>query len=88
MNVYELTPMSRKSFYGKAKVIQKDGAAFLLSYDTIVAAFDGKLHRTWDGYSATTMNHIRAFAHNFALPVPDRSTWEQMEVEKKEDFGY
>lgn len=62
---YELIPVdSRKSFYGKARVIQyPNGLEALVSYSTIVAARtpDGKIHRLWDGWSATTGRHIKAF---------------------------
>ena len=40
MRIYELTPGGydrAKSFYGKAKVIEKDGETLLQSYDTTVA---------------------------------------------------
>ena len=64
--IYELTPRdSRKSFYGKALVIEmKNGDVLLQSYSTIVLIKkpDGKLIRTWDGWSATTGRHIAAFA--------------------------
>lgn len=62
---YELTPRdSRKSFYGKAIVIeQENGDLALQSYSTIVLIKkpDGKLIRTWDGWSATTGRHIASF---------------------------
>ena len=61
----ELAPDdNRKSFYGKAKVLHfADGYDYLVSYDTIVAAIspDGQVHRLWDGWSATTGRHIKAF---------------------------
>lgn len=69
--VYELTAMydSRKSFYGKAKVIDfENGVLELLSYNTIVAQIiDGEL--IWDSlgsYSVTTNRHIREFIKQFA----------------------
>lgn len=62
---YELIPRdSRKSFYGKAIVIeQENGDLALQSYSTIVLIkkSDGKLIRTWDGWSATTGRHIASF---------------------------
>ena len=64
-DIYELSPVDgRKSFYGKAKVlIDENGTKYLLSYDTIVASrnADGKLFNHWDGWSATTGRHIKAF---------------------------
>lgn len=65
MKIYELTPNdSRKSFYGKAKVIIDDqGTETLYSYDTPIIKRDtsGKLTRLWYGWSATTGRHIAAF---------------------------
>ena len=62
---YELMPYDgRKSFYGKAKVLINTvtGTEYLLSYSTVVAAKkDGKVYRMWDGWSATTGRHIKAF---------------------------
>lgn len=63
---YELTPNdSHKSFYGKARVfVLEDGTEILRSYQTDVLARDpdGTLRRLWDGWSATTGRHIKAFA--------------------------
>lgn len=72
MRIYELTPGGydrAKSFYGKAKVIEKDGETLLQSYDTIVCKIDksGEFVRMWEGYSATTMRHINAFIEMFGI---------------------
>jgi hypothetical protein len=78
MRVFELSPANgRKSFYGKAKVIETCRCIFLKSYDTIVAYkdSDGSLHRTWDGWSKTTGNHLYAFA---GIRKED---WDKMPVE-------
>lgn len=65
MRFYELMPNDgHKSFYGKAKVvIDANGAETLYSYDTkiITRTSDGALIKHWNGYSATTQRHIRAF---------------------------
>ena len=65
MKMYELTPTnSRKSFYGKAKVlIEDDGTETLYSYDTpiIKRLVSGELVKLWDGWTATTGRHIHAF---------------------------
>ena len=51
---------SRKSFYGKAKIIEVNNGYYLLSYDTIVFYADNsnaeqrQFAKLWDGYSATT----------------------------------
>jgi hypothetical protein len=72
MRIYELTPGGydrAKSFYGKAKVIEKDGETLLQSYDTTVCKIDksGEFVRMWEGYSATTMRHINAFIEMFGI---------------------
>lgn len=63
MNIYELRTIhdSRKSFYGKAQVIEHDGVKTLKSYSTHVARIkDGKA--TVNGtYSPTTLRHIKEF---------------------------
>lgn len=78
MEIYELKPLYQKSFYGKAKVIVKGETKYLRSYDTIVMSRDGngKLHRYWNGWSATTGKHIRAFCGI------GKTEWNKMEVEK------
>ena len=72
MRIYELTPGGYdrvKSFYGKAKVIEKDGETLLQSYDTTVCKIDksGEFVRMWEGYSVTTMRHINAFIEMFGI---------------------
>lgn len=63
--IMELCPYydSRKSFYGKAKVIEIENDVFLISYDTIVAFFnrDAKVAQVYGTYSATTLRHIKEF---------------------------
>ena len=70
MNIYELTPRydSRKSFYGKAKVIELDnGIIQLQSYETIVCETDnnGYFKMLWDGNTQTTNRHIKEFTRQF-----------------------
>lgn len=58
---YELMPAGgRKSFYGKAVV---DGDT-LYSYGTKIMTknSDGTFTRHWNGWSATTGRHIKAFS--------------------------
>lgn len=66
MKRYELKPDdSHKSFYGKAFVeVDDSGMETLFSYNTpiIRKAPNGAMKRLWDGWSATTGRHIRAFA--------------------------
>lgn len=66
METYELEPTDgHKSFYNKAIVtVHDDGTEILRSYETNVIAKtpDGAYHRLWNGWSATTGRHIKAFS--------------------------
>jgi hypothetical protein len=70
MTIYELSARydSRKSFYGKAHVIELDnGTLQLQSYNTIVGEIkNGKYFQLWDGKSQTTTRHIKEFIKQFA----------------------
>lgn len=70
MCIYELSARydSRKSFYGKAHVIELDnGTLQLQSYNTIVREIkNGKYFQLWDGKSQTTTRHIKEFIKQFA----------------------
>lgn len=70
IRVYELTPVydSRKSFYGKAKVIEyANGHKMLQSYETIVSDCDASGNVTHRGkWSMTTSRHQREFERQFA----------------------
>lgn len=65
MKVMELHPVDgRKSFYGKAVVLVfSDGTEILRIYQTDIVKRnpDGTLERLWEGWSATTGRHIKAF---------------------------
>lgn len=65
VNICDLLPNdSQKVFYGKAKVkIYSDNTKILQSYNTDVAKIDenGNVIRLWDGWTATTGKHIKAF---------------------------
>lgn len=83
MKMYDLKPTNnRKSFYGKACIIEKDnGDIELRSYNTIVARVkDGKFERLWDGYSVTTMNHINSFIDTLGISGGGKTWWESLEV--------
>jgi hypothetical protein len=71
MKVTQLTPLNRKTFYGKCIVIKEDNVSSLKSYNTIVASFDHATNKmTINGwYSATTARHINAFLDFFGLPT-------------------
>ena len=68
MKIFELVPRydSRKSFYGKAHVIDhEDGTIELQSYDTIVSrCVNGKVEELGK-WSATTTRHQKEFRKQF-----------------------
>lgn len=83
MRIYELTPSGydrAKSFYGKVKVIEKDGETVLQSYDTEVCKItaSGKFIRLWGGYSATTMRHINSFIEMFGIEGGGKKWWDAL----------
>jgi hypothetical protein len=73
---------NRKSFYGKARVIENDGETLLQSYDTIVCKIDraGNFKRLWSGYSMTTMRHVNSFLDHFGIAGGGKSWWDNLEV--------
>ncbi len=79
---YNLSPMGNdkaKSYYGTARVIEKEnGEKVLLSYDTEVCKItkSGEFVRLWDGYSATTMRHVNSFLLLFDIAGGGKSWWE------------
>ncbi len=84
MKFYDLIPTDgRKSFYGKAKIIEKDGETLLQSYNTMVCKIDksGEFVRMWDGYSVTTMRHINAFIDLFNIPGGGKAWWDALPVQ-------
>ena len=80
--VYELKAISQKSFYGKACIIETaKGYKLLQSYDTIVLCIsrNGKVYKTWNGYSVTTKNHINDFLFAFNKPGYNKKELENLE---------
>lgn len=86
MKKYYLSPMGyerAKSFYGKAKVIEKDnGEKVLQSYNTEVCKITegGEFVRLWSGYSATTMRHINSFLQFFGIAGGGKAWWDTQPV--------
>lgn len=84
MKICELKPTdSRKSFYGKAKVIKKDnGETVLQSYETDVCKINsnGEFVRLWDGYSATTMRHVNSFLNLVGIAGGGKAWWDNQPV--------
>lgn len=72
MKTYELIPENRKSFYGKAVVLETpEGHKYLDSYNTRVASFiDGYFECTKNEkhLTNTTLRHITAFRLHLGLP--------------------
>lgn len=80
--VYDLPCFDgRKSFYGKAKVIEQDGEKVLMSYNTDVCKIDrnGEFIRLWWGYSATTMRHVNSFCMLFDVNGGGKKWWDSLE---------
>ena len=72
MRIFELPCLdSRKSFYGKAHVIEHgNGVIQLQSYNTIVAEIvNGTFCKVWDGNTQTTNRHIKSFKKFYNLEV-------------------
>jgi len=69
--ITELTTQhdSRKSFYGKAKVIVEGNKISLQSYTTIVAEISNGVAKVFGTYSPTTLRHIKEFLqqNNFEI---------------------
>lgn len=75
---------SRKSFYGKAKVlVMPDGERRLISYNTTVCSVDksGHFRRHWGGYSATTMRHVNSFLIYTGTPGGGKSWWDKQKIQ-------
>lgn len=90
MKIYDLIPTDgRKRFYGKAKVIEKDGEIILQSYDTFVCMINksGEFVRMWEGYSVTTMRHINAFIEMFGIPGGGKKWWDALPIEEGKPRG-
>ena len=87
MKIYDLPVMGYdrvKSFYGKAKVIEKDnGEKVLLSYNTEVCKIsrNGEFVRLWGGYSVTTMRHVNSFLSFFGISGGGKAWWNNQAVE-------
>lgn len=64
METFELFPKydTRKSFYGKAKIVEhKNGDKDLISYTTTVASIKNNILYVYGWFSNTTARHINEF---------------------------
>lgn len=75
MTTYELTPQydSRKSFYGKARVLVQADRIDLVSYQTIVASIVDDVATIHDFYSATTTRHIKEFLLQYGFKAENKA---------------
>lgn len=86
MKIYDLPVMGydrAKSFYGKARVIEKDnGEKVLQSYTTDVCKItsNGEFVRLWDGYSSTTIRHVNAFLSLFGIAGGSKAWWDAQTI--------
>ena len=86
MKIYDLPVMGydrAKSFYGKAKVIEKDnGETVLLSYDTEVCKITsgGEFVHLWSSYSVTTMRHINSFLQLVGIAGGGKAWWDAQKI--------
>lgn len=56
--------------------------AKIYSYSTLVAMVkNGKLHRYWSGYSATTIKHINQVLITLGMPKISKKDWEELPCE-------
>jgi len=62
---------SRKSFYGKAKVIYDGDKLVLVSYSTVVAKIEDGKATIYGLYSDTTTRHIKEFLQQNGFEVID-----------------
>ena len=87
LKVYDLPCLdSRKSFYGKAKVIERDnGEIELQSYNTIVCKIDkdNNFIRIWGGESSTTMRHINSFLLFFNINGGGVIWWRSQKIQQQ-----
>lgn len=80
----------RKSFYGKAWVIETENGRYLRSYDTIICflSYGGSFTKLWNGYSATTMRHINSFMDFVRWnQCGGKKWWESLEVGEVYNFN-
>ena len=92
IDIYDVAHCDRKSFYGKAKIIETATAYYLLSYQTIVCKVDKKTDefiRFWAGESATTTRHINGFIQDvwhYSSKTGGVHWWRAQEVKPADDF--
>lgn len=85
---YELTPITQKSFYGKARVLETETKKYLISYDTIICSFSKNniFIPYWIDYSNTTMKHINSFMKLIGYRGFTKKEWLNLEYKKEYDI--
>ena len=82
---YELSARydARKSFYGKAHVIERDDCKTLISYETPVMRISGSTIFRADGQpeSNTTSRHMCEFARQNGFPPMSKKALMELEVD-------
>jgi hypothetical protein len=86
MKTANLTPTTgQKSFYSKAKLIEKETKTLLTSYDTTVAWYDKRSGQViingW--YSATTAKHINSFLNSLGFDSLTKKEMQQKPILQK-----
>lgn len=70
-----------KRISDRAIVVVYEEHPTLISYWTQVCCVKaGKLVRLWDGWSATTANHVREFCKMYGLRAPNKKEWLAMPI--------
>lgn len=90
IDIYDVAHCDRKSFYGKAKIIETSTAYYLLSYSTIVCKVDKDTHefsRFWSGESATTTRHINGFLDDMNINGGGVAWWRKQPVIGEDTFA-
>lgn len=77
-----------KAFYKKATVHKIGDTYYLQSYSTIVASYDGSIHKHWSDWSATTSRHVDAFCRLFNTDAISKKDWLNMKWEKPKEKPY
>lgn len=85
---FELKSTLQKSYYNKAKVIERDGETFLQSYETEVCKINasGDFVKLWNGYSNTTMKHINDFRRLFGFAPINKKAWDALPCDNGEKY--
>jgi len=80
--IYELPCLDgRKSFYGKAHILEdNNGNRTLVSYTTMICKLDkhGNLTKLDPTVTPTTRRHIRSFLRFLDIPVPANRAWDAL----------